>query len=225
MNMKLLVLTVFVFSLLVGCQPGNVEVLKEKKSDKTEMWEILISKSVFSLPDSKKCDAVNRKVSALVDSLVGDFKMRAMEYNKAFDTIPNGEPMRPLEMFVEDSVFMANDNYISSRLKVYILLGGANGETMYYAVNYDLNHGRFLSKGEILNLEQESEINGLLKKEFKNPDHCFTDEPTVATCSALNFTGTNLCFTYGKYVLGAGACGNVEVNVDRSILNKLLLIK
>lgn len=225
MNMKFLVLTSLVYFILAGCQSGNIEVVKEKKSDKTEMWEILISKSVFSSPDGKKCDIVNDKVSALVDSLVGDFKMQVTEYNRAFDTIPAEEPMRPLEMFVEDSVFMANSNYISLRLKVYISLGGANGETKYYAVNYDLNNGRFLSKGDILNLKQESEMNNLLKQEFINPDNCFVDVPTVSMCSALNFTSKNLCFTYEKYVLGAGACGDVEVNLDRSRLSNLLLIK
>ncbi len=223
--MKFLVLTSLVYFILAGCQSEKIEVSKEKKNDRTEMWEILISKSVFSSPDSKKCDVVNDRVSALVDSLVGDFKMQVTEYNKAFDTIPDGEPMRPLEMFVEDSVFMANNNYISTRLKVYISLGGANGETKYYAINCDLNHERLLSKGEILNLKQECEINGLLKKEFRNPDHCFTGEPTVATCAALNFTVKNLCFTYEKYVLGAGACEDVEVNVDRSMLSNMLLIK
>ena len=223
--MKFLILSGIVFSVLTGCQTENIKVQKEQENDNTEMWEIQISKPVFSSTDPQKCKVVNDRVAALIDSLKNDFKVQVKAYNQAFDTIPDAEPMRPLEMFVEDSVFMANSNYISLRLKVYISLGGANGETKYYALNYDLKNGKFLSKGDILDLKQANEINRVLKQEFKNPDECFSEQPTVNTCSALNFMGKKLCFTYGKYVLGAGACGDAIINVDCSKLNNCLLIK
>ena len=66
--------------------------------------------------------------------------MQVKDYNQAFDTIPNEEPMRPLEMFVKDSVFVADGNYISLRFEIYVILGGANGETKYYTLNYDLRN-------------------------------------------------------------------------------------
>lgn len=226
--MKKLVFIGMIFVALTGCQSGKIEVREEKQNDNTEMWEISVTKSLFSSENAgyaEQCKTVNQRLTVLVDSLIKDFKTQVIDYNKAFDTIPDGQPFRPLEMFVEDSVFSANTNYISLRLKVYASLGGANGETSFYAINYDLDKKQFLSIGEILNLKQAESINKLLKDNFVNPDHCFSDLPTVANCSALNFTDRNLCFMYGKYVLGAGACGDVAVDIERSELKNLLLIK
>ena len=224
MNIKFLLLIGIILEGMTGCQTEKINVQKEWQDDNTEMWEIRISKPFFSSSASLECKAINHRVTALIDSLKNDFKMQVKDYNQAFDTIPNEEPMRPLEMFVKDSVFVADGNYISLRFEIYVILGGANGETKYYTLNYDLRIKCFLSNGEILNLKQEDEIDRLLKQVFKNPDNCFTEVPTVAACSALNFTGENLCFTYGKYVLGAGACGDVEVNIPFDMLDNLLLI-
>lgn len=226
--MKKLLFIGIIFAVLTGCQSGKIEVRKEKQNDRTEMWDISVTKSLFSSTNAEyagKFEIVNQRLTFLVDSLIKDFKTQVIDYNKAFDTIPDGQPFRPLEMFVEDSVFSANTNYISLRLKVYASLGGANGETSFYAINCDLNKKQFLSIGEILNLKQVMSINTLLKDNFKNPDHCFSDLPTVASCSALNFTGKNVCFMYGKYVLGAGACGELAIDIERSGLKDLLLIK
>lgn len=226
--MKKILFIGIAIAVLVGCQSGKIEVQKEKQNDHTEMWEISIVKSLFSSTDveyTEKCKVINHRLTALIDSLVGSFKNQVVDYNNAFDTIPDEQPLRPLEMFVEDSVFMVNTNYISLRVKVYTSLGGANGETGFYAENFDLNKQRFLSKGEILNLNQAEAIDRSLKGEFKNPDQCFADEPTIGKCSVLNFTDKEVCFTYGKYVLGPGACGFVTIDIERSKLDHFLLIK
>ena len=57
------------------------------------------------------------------------------------------EPMIPFELEVKDSVFMADRHYISVRLAVYTLTGGANGLTEYYAVNYSLKDKKFFELG------------------------------------------------------------------------------
>lgn len=217
-----------VFAVLQGCQSGKIELQKEKYQDNTEMWEISVDKSLFSSSNTeyaKACDVVNQKLAFLTDSLVRNFKRQVVEYKETVDSIPNGQALLPLAMLVEDSVFMATTDYISLRVKVYASLGGANGETTFYSINYDLNGRRFLLNGDVLDLSQTRAIDQLLKGAFKNPEHCFSEDPMLATCSALNLTDKSVCFTYAKYILGPGACGDVTVDVERSKLKDLLLIK
>ena len=111
--MKKLLFIGIIFAVLTGCQSGKIEVRKEKQNDRTEMWDISVTKSLFSSTNAEyagKFEIVNQRLTFLVDSLIKDFKTQVIDYNKAFDTIPDGQPFRPLEMFVEDSVFSANTN-------------------------------------------------------------------------------------------------------------------
>ena len=135
------------------------------------------------------------------------------------------EPMLPFELDIKDSVFMADHHYISVRLSVYTLTGGANGLTEYYAFNYSLKDKKFLTSQEILNYDKSAEIDKQIQKSFKNPDNCFTEVPTLANVTTVNFTGSDMYFTYNPLVLGAHYCGAAEILVPRMLLKGDLLLK
>ena len=100
------------------------------------------------------------------------------------------EPMIPFELEVKDSVFMADRHYISVRLAVYTLTGGANGLTEYYAVNYSLKDKKFLnSRRCILNYDRSAEIDKQIQRNFKNPENCFSEVPTLANVSSGKLFG------------------------------------
>ena len=135
------------------------------------------------------------------------------------------EPMIPFELDVKDSVFMADRHYISVRLAVYTLTGGANGLTEYYAVNYSLKDKKFLRPESILNYDKSAEIDKQIQRNFKNPENCFSEVPTLANITTINFSGGDICFTYNPLVLGAHYCGAAEISVPRMLLKGDLLLK
>ena len=62
----------------------------------------------------------------------------------------------------------------------YTLTGGANGLTEYYAVNYSLKDKKFLNSEGILNYDRSAEIDKQIQRNFKNPENCFSEVPTLA---------------------------------------------
>ena len=203
----------FVVTLLAlfftGCEKATIKVGKDFLSHKTNEFDITIAYPVFT---SQKAEVererkmVNEEISRLIDSLQNDLKAQLNEYlQKASDM--KEEPMIPFGLDVKDSVFMADRHYISVRLAVYTLTGGANGLTEYYAVNYSLKDKSFLSPEGILNYDKSVEIDKL------------------ANVTTVNFSGNDICFTYNPLVLGAHYCGAAEISVPRMLLKGDLLLK
>ena len=160
-----------------------------------------------------------------MNDLQDSLKTDANEFFESWQAAGEERPVWIYELQVGDSVFMANDQYVSVRLIVYTFTGGAHGITNFYTFNYDVQNQKFLTNQEILNYTNETQINTQLKANFKNPEGCFTTDPTLKDVTAVNFNKTSVCFTYGQYVLGAYACGVAEVAVPRTALKNDLLIK
>ena len=122
-------------------------------------------------------------------------------------------------------MYIADDKFISVLVRSYEMLGGANGNTDYYALNYDLATGKFLNLKDLLDLSKAEDINALLQKYLQDPDGCYTfEKPTVDNCSAVNLSPESVIFTYGKYILGPGACGEATIAVPRSELSHCLKV-
>ena len=160
-----------------------------------------------------------------MNDLQDSLKSNANEFFQSWQESGEERPVWIYELQVGDSVFMANDQYVSVRLIVYTFTGGAHGITNFYTFNYDVQNQKFLTNQEILNYTNETQINTQLKANFKNPEGCFTTDPTLKDVTAVNFNKNSVCFTYGQYVLGAYACGVAEVAVPRTALKNDLLIK
>ena len=222
---------IFLALLLVlgisGCKEGTVKTGKDFFSYQTNEFNIMARYPVFTSPRvevDRGCKVVNGWISHLIDSLQNDLKAQLNQYLQKAREMKE-EPMIPFELEVKDSVFMADRHYISVRLAVYTLTGGANGLTEYYAVNYSLKDKKFLNSEGILNYDRSAEIDKQIQRNFKNPENCFSEVPTLANVTTVNFSGSDICFTYAPLVLGAHYCGAAEIAVPRMLLKGDFLLK
>ena len=210
-----------------GCEEATIKVGKDFLSHKTSEFDITIAYPVFTSQKAeveRGCKVVNEEISRLIDSLKNDLKAQLNQYLQKAREMKE-EPMIPFELEVKDSVFMADRHYISVRLAVYTLTGGANGLTEYYAVNYSLKDKKFLNSEGILNYDRSAEIDKQIQRNFKNPENCFSEVPTLANVTTVNFSGSDICFTYAPLVLGAHYCGAAEIAVPRMLLKGDFLLK
>lgn len=216
--------------VFVGCQPKVLDLnVKQEHSEVTsEEYEMRINRSVFSAADeaiNKSCMVLNGKIEKLVNDLRDSLRVDATELFQTFADNPAERPNWKYGLWIDDSVFMATDQFVSVRLRVSTFTGGAHGMTVYHAFNYDVKNQKLLTNKEILNYANAAQINTLLKANFKNPEGCFTEEPTLEVVNAINFDAESLYLMYEQYVLGAYACGAVEVTVPRMELKENLLVK
>ena len=210
-----------------GCEEATIKVGKDFLSHKTSEFDITIAYPVFTSQKAeveRGCKVVNEEISRLIDSLQNNLKAQLNQYLQKAREMKE-EPMIPFELEVKDSVFMADRHYISVRLAVYTLTGGANGLTEYYAVNYSLKDKKFLNSEGILNYDRSAEIDKQIQRNFKNPENCFSEVPTLANVTTVNFSGSDICFTYAPLVLGAHYCGAAEIAVPRMLLKGDFLLK
>lgn len=217
---------VFAVLALGACKKEiKLEVKQIHETDKTTQWDIKINRPAFSSTEAeieKSCVKFNDEITGLVNGIHAAFMEQAKETISGLDSI-GIKQAAPYELLIEDSVFLADKNYISVLVSSYEMLGGANGITNFYGVNYDVKNQKFLDKKDILNYDKAAEINALLKENLKDPDQCYTFEaPTVENFTALNFTLHTVEFTFAKYILGPGACGPVTISVPKAKMQGML---
>lgn len=227
MKTKFTILVFAVFALGACKKEIKLEIKQMHETDKTAQWDIQINRPAFSSTEAeveKSCVKFNDEITGLVNGIQAAFREQARETISGLDSIGEKQ-IAPYELLIQDSVFLADDNYISVLVSSYEMLGGANGITNFYGVNYDMKNRKFLNKQDILNMSKASDINALLKQNLKDPDQCFTFEaPTVENVSAINFTLHTVEFTYAKYILGPGSCGPVTISVARNKMQNMLKI-
>lgn len=213
--------------LLAGCKTGKVETRTEILKESNKNWEVNIQWPVFSSADvgiEKSCQVLNMYIRHFVDSLENNLKKEADTFFKEYPGESEEMPAFNYQMYIRDSVFMADRELISVRLAVYTFTGGAHGMTDFYSFNYRVKDRAFLEPGQIVDLKHTAEFDRLLQKNFKNPEKCFTEIPTLkAGYTAFNISPEAVCFTYPQYVLGPYSCGPAEVYIPRTELKSLLL--
>lgn len=228
MKTKIFTLILAVLALSACHKEIKLDVKQIRETEKNEQWDIQITRPVFSTTDANtenSCVKFNDEITGLVNGIHAAFIEQAKEQNASLDSA--GMPqVAPYQLYITDSVFLADVNYISVLVSSYEMLGGANGITNFYGINYDVKAQKFLDKKEIIDYTKAAEINALLKENLKDPDKCFTFEaPTVDNFTALNFTLHTVEFTYAKYILGPGACGPVTIAVPKTQLKGMLVQK
>lgn len=220
---------VFALLALGACKKEiKLDVKQIHESDKTAQWDIHITRPAFSTTETeveKSCVKFNDEITGLVNGIHAAFMEQAKETIAGIDSM-GIKQAAPYELIIQDSVFQADKDYISVLMSSYEMLGGANGITNFYGVNYDVKNQKFLDKKDILNYDKATEINALLKENLKDPDKCFTFEaPTVNNFTALNISLHTVEFTYAKYILGPGSCGPVTISVPKAKLKGMLVEK
>lgn len=227
MKTKLFTACIIALSVVACKKEIKLEVKHIHETDKTAEWDIRITRPVFSGTEAeveKSCVKFNDEITGLVNGIHAAFREQAQETISGLDSIGEKQAS-PYLLFIQDSVYLADENYISVLVSSYEMLGGANGITNFYGVNYNLKSQKFLNKKEILNYDKAAGINALLKANLKDPNQCFTFEvPSVENFTAINFTLHSVEFTYAKYILGPGSCGPVTISVPRHQMKDMLKI-
>lgn len=225
---KVLFLILVIGVSLTACQKPQITVQKQNVADSTDNWGVNITYPLFSstgTAEEKACFAVNDTVFKFIDQLQRNLKMEADTFFGLFADSISQRPPFSYQLYIEDSVFMATDNYISLRLTIYTFEGGAHGMTNYCAFNYDVKKGKFLMPEDIIDYTKAEEINSLLAKYFDNTENCFTEIPTLTNgFTALTISPESMCFTYPQYSLGAYACGMAMVTIPDKELQRILKI-
>lgn len=228
MKTRLFTLVLAALALAACKKEIKLEVKQIHETNKTAQWTVDITRPVFSSTEAeveKSCVKFNDEISGLVNGIHAAFIEQCKETISSLDSIGEKQ-MTPYELLIRDTVFMADDNYISVRVLSYEMIGGANGITNFYGVNYDVKNQKFINKQDILNTNKAIDINNLLKENLKDPEKCFTfDTPTIDNVNAVNITPSTVVFTYNKYILGPGSCGTATISVPRTKLEGMLILK
>lgn len=225
MKTKLFTLVFAVVALGACKKEIKLEVKQLHEEDKTAQWDINLNRSVVSSTEpevEKSCVKFNDEITGLINGIHAAFLEQSKETIAGLDSMGHKQ-VAPYELYIRDSVFLADKNYISVLVTSYEMLGGANGITNFYGINYDVKNQKFLNKKDILDYDKAAAINALLKENLKDPDKCYTFEaPTVENFSALTFTLHTIDFTYAKYILGPGSCGPVTISIPRNKMHGML---
>lgn len=214
-------------SLCCSCKPSSVSTGLRHYADSTDNYVVHASYHLFSSDHKqteRSCQLLNTRINTFADSLVKAIQTSADTLFGSF----NGEdrPAWPYELYLSDSVFIADSKYISVRFEAYTFTGGAHGMTDFYVFNYDVRNEQLLAPDRILNYAERGKIDTLLKKNFRNPDSCFTEIPTLEKSGGLiNISPKAVCFTYPAYTLGAYYCGSAFVAIPLPELKYILLLK
>lgn len=227
MKTKLFAACIIALSVVACKKEIKLEVKHIHETDKTAEWDVQITRPAFSSTETeveKSCVKFNDEITGLVNGIQAAFIEQAKETISGLDSIGEKQ-VGPYQLFIQDTVYLADENYISVLVSSYEMLGGANGITSFYGVNYNMKSQKFLNKKDILNYDKAADINALLKENLKDPDKCFTfAAPTVENFTAINFTLHTVEFTYAKYILGPGSCGPVTISVPRHKMKDMLKI-
>ncbi|WP_251621843.1 DUF4163 domain-containing protein [Odoribacter lunatus] len=220
---------ILLFATCKHVEKTKLDVQIYRQVDSTDYLNVIIEQSIFAsgnLQLEKSCEVLNKEIKNRIDSLKKNLQEKAGVFFSEIRKEGIERPQWNFELYVRDSVFMANSEYISLRMMVYIFEGGAHGMTQFYAYNYDVKQQKLLNPQQILDFGKSKEINELLERNFVNTDSCFTEIPTLENgVSALNMNMEIFCFTYPQYALGSYSCGYLEVNIPRVELKEELILK
>lgn len=229
-NLYLILPTLCLFTL--GSCSMEVTTSKYSIKENTSEYNIDVSETFIDckkMNDYRLIEPVNEKMGQIVDSLIYNIKMEAINYfSISANKKANGRKVKKesftYELVTRDTVFIANKNIISSRIMAYSFLGGAHGVTRFYSVNYSPKDTRFLSIGDILNLKMSDYIDKAIENNFKNDNDCFNVKPTLEMVSIVNISKNSIIFTYEHYLLGAYSCGYATIEVPINEIKNALLI-
>lgn len=227
----ILILAVVVSSVYAETEVVNISVYSSKES--TNLLDISAE-----YPQIDKVDpAFNEKIKSLVETQIADFKETSEENWKARkDTSTPDEnlgeyPESPFYFGMSWEPTQLNSKYISFVLHLGVYEGGANGNEMVFAFNYDLLNNKEITLSDLLGdypdylktisdytiRELESNIpkeeNTDILKDMLNEGA----GPKEDNFKNFTFTDKIINLYFSKYDVLPGYFGEQEVHIPRSI--------
>ena len=215
---------------LFGCTDDEFEHMRQVETMRTDNFTQFVARSRITPPFgqdrwSAPLDTfdfvVAQYLQQVSDSLSAEADTLFAQY--AADSIPR--PAWQCQLYVTDTVFRADPDYISVRLELYHYRGGAHGTTWYKAFNYDVARAVMLSDEDWLNPAGSAAVDALADARFDGDTACFNLRPTLRDASCLNFTRNDVILSYDRYILGPYACGAAEVAIPQRSLKEVMRLK
>ncbi|MBP5611368.1 MAG: DUF4163 domain-containing protein [Bacteroidales bacterium] len=215
---------------LFGCTDDEFEHLRQVETSRSDNYTRFVSYSKISPAPGQdrwkaSADTFNVIVGRYLDRLSDSLRMEAdtLFAQYAADSIPR--PAWQCQLYVSDTVFRADADYISVRLEIYSYRGGAHGSTWYKAFNYDVPRSAMMPDAAWLVPSDSAAVDALAAARFAGDTACFSVRPTLGAASCLNFTQNDVILSYDRYVLGPYACGAAEVAIPQRSLGKALRLE
>lgn len=178
-------LSVFIAALLLVAVPfqafahenSNPEVISriDEGSNKYMTWKLEIPQ-IKGLENRKVEQSIN---SEFAETVISFKKELLAEAKKAYkEAKKSGYPFHPYEAVTTYAVHYLNKNLLSLTIDLYSYTGGAHGNTVRLAFNYDLKTGKKLGYKDIFKECVDYKkviINEVTKKIMSNPGNYFPD--------------------------------------------------
>lgn len=224
--MKKLFSIVLVVLALASCNSTDVQFKLSPlvSKDSTEVCTINTKLPVLSEQNGRfteLCERINSDIKNKNNAFLLAFKKDAYSFYKESQNDSFGPTAIRYDYFGEYDNFFADSKSVSLRFMNYQYTGGAHGMTSFDCYNYDVKTAKQLKFTDVFESDEEaiSKINALLLDNFKNPEKCFTTNPTVnSEYKLFNIQKDTVLFTFPHYELGAYACGIAEVEVPTAKL-------
>jgi AAA15 family ATPase/GTPase len=166
-----------------NCNPEVIS-LKDVGSNKYMSWKLEIPQ-IKGLENRKVERSINSQFKKTVESFKKELLVEAKKAYKEAEKA--GYPFHPYEAQTTYAVHFLNCNLLSLTMDLYSYTGGAHGNTIRLAFNYDLKTGKELGYKDIFRECVDYKkviIDEVSKKIMSNPENFFPD----ALETVKNFT-------------------------------------
>lgn len=177
---------------------------------------------------------VNERITAFVADSVADFRRESAENLRAWEETATDEEKaraRPRhELLIRWKGHCLGPKALSLLFERYAWVGGANGRTTLFSINYDIQRRRFLDLGDLLGDKPATWpelVSTLARKELlaRYSGQGFPPSmieagtaPDPANFSCFTFDGRSVTVRFQKYQVAPGSAGLLEFTLplDRS---------
>lgn len=213
--MKKIVLVIAIIAAFAGTAFSEIRIDTLKFTDKDAAKN-------FSIEINYPAIEGKWDFNLTIENLIESRKNEAYEDIKEMGS--DGE--YPYEMFINYSVYYADDNFVSLVMYVYTFAGGAHGGTVAHSINYDLNRSALLKFSDLFEPEALNVISEYCINELNSGDVYSEDDwvktgaaPKEENYSAFTITESGLNVIFQQYQVAPYSAGMPEVLVPKEVLS------
>lgn len=218
------IVTIFLIALLIIAVPAQalaynktcpeVTSLTDQGSNKYMSWN-LETPQIHGLKSPKVEKSINKELADTVKNFKKDILAQAKKAYK--ESKKSDYPFRPFEAQTIYKVHLLNRRILSLTIDMYSYTGGAHGNTVRAAFNYNLKTGRQLGYQDIFKKcanYKEIIVEHIVREIEKNPDNYF--ENAIETVKGFTdeqpfyITDKGIVVYYGLYEIAPYASGIQE---------------
>lgn len=187
-------------------------------------------------------DALNKKISDLIDNKIASFKKDSQDNwnaRRATATPDNPvpeNPEQPFDFIATWTPTQINDQYLSFYINIYNFTGGAHGAGEIDTFNYDIKNKKEITIMDFLGNSQDSLQNlsvlaaqnvgydlqskGMPMNDFLNQMIADGTAPKIDNYSNFNFNHNSLTIYFQQYQVAPGSAGQITITLYKQELEQ-----